>query len=396
MAPSPLPALAPAPGRMRAAVIRRERYGPPRDAFRIEEVPVPEVGPRQVLVKVKAAGVNYNGVWAATGAPVDLISWRQRRGQREDYHTAGSDASGIVWQVGPDVDDVRVGDAVVLSCGQYPTASQHSTKCSTAHSEIWGYETNHGSFAEFALVYGYQCHSKPGTMNWESAACFMLTGATAYHQLHGWPPHVVRSGDPVLIWGGAGGVGSAAIQLVRHAGGIPLAVVSTKERAEHCRRLGAAVIDRGDFSHWGPLPNPDNARAWDEWLAEVRRFGTAIWDAIGERRSPRIVLEHSGSATLPTSLYVCDSDGMVVTCGATSGYIADIDLRFLWMRQKRLQGSHFASPAECNELLALVLEGIVDPCLSRTFDFHEIGEAHQLIYENRHPPGNMAIRIGAA
>jgi crotonyl-CoA carboxylase/reductase len=384
------------PATMRAAVIRRERYGSPRDAFQTEAVPVPVVGSRQLLVKVMAAGVNYNGIWAAAGAPVDLITWRRRHGAAEDYHVAGSDASGVVWAAGPGVRNVRVGDEVVLSCGQYPSLCADECWPSTAESEIWGYETNHGAFAEFTLVYDYQCHPKPAALSWEEASCFMLTGATAYHLLHGWQPHVVRPDDVVLIWGGAGGLGSAAIQLVRHAGGIPVAVVSSEDRADYCRRLGAAVVNRVGFTHWGALPDRKDKAGWDKWMSEARRFGTAIWDAVGRRRSPRIVLEHPGSESLPTSLYVCDRDGMVVTCGATSGYVSTIDLRVLWMRQKRIQGSHFAGVPECRSLLELVSNGTVMPCLSRIFPFEEVGEAHQLIHDNQHPPGNIAIRIGAA
>ena len=381
---------------MRAALIRRERYGTSRNAFQIEEVAVPAVGRRQVLVAVMAAGVNYNGVWAAAGTPVDVIGARQHRGQPEDFHIAGSDASGVVWAVGPEVARVSVGDEVVLSCGQYPGVADPSNgRTSTAGSEIWGYETNYGSFAQFTVVYEYQCHPKPSTLTWEEAACFMLTGATAYHQLRGWPPHVIGAGDPVLIWGGGGGLGTAAIQLVKHFGGTPIAVASSPERVQHCRRLGAVVIDRSAFSHWGPLPQTDDRTAWDAWLRQARRFGGAIWQALGERRSPRIVLEHPGGDTLATSLYVCDNDGMVVTCGATTGFLAGVDLRFLWMRQKRLQGSHFATVRECGELLALVASAAVSPCLSMVFDFEEIGRAHELMARNRHPPGNMAIRIGS-
>ncbi len=386
------------PKTMRAAVIRRERYGQPRDAFRIEEVPVPIIRGRQVLLAVMAAGVNYNGVWAATGSPVDLIAARQNRGLPETYHVAGSDASGIVRAVGPDAKSVRVGDEVIVSCGQHPDAVDRPDEktWSTAGSQIWGYETNHGAFAQFALVEDYQCHPKPAALSWEDAACFMLTGATAFHQLRGWPPHVVLEGDPVLIWGGAGGLGSAAIQIVRHFGGIPIAMASSDERVDHCRRLGALTIDRRPFSHWGHPPGIADQAATDEWLREVRRFGGAIWNVLGERRSPRIVVEHPGGDTLPTSLYVCGNDGMVVTCGATTGYLGAIDLRFLWMRQKRLQGSHFATVAECGDFLALVSSGAVRPCLSRVFAFEEIGYAHQLMFENLQPPGNMAIRIGSS
>ncbi len=121
----------------------------------------------------------------------------------------------------------------------------------------------------------------------------------------------------------------------------------------------------------------------------------AIWTALGERRNPRIVFEHSGEGTIPTSMYVCDGDGMVVICGGTSGYNADVDLRFLWMRQKRLQGSHFANTRECAEITELVARGLIDPCLSTSAPFERVGDLHQLMYDNEHPPGNMAVRVNA-
>ena len=358
--------------KMWAAVISQDRYGQPSDAFKIEEVPVPSIGNRQVLVAVMAAGVNFNGVWAASGTPVDVIAARQRQKRnRELPHRRFGCGRHRVGDRRSEVDSVKVGDEVVISCGQHPAAADlpEERTWSTAGSQIWGYETNYGAFAQFTRVYDYQCHPKPATLSWEEAACFMLTGATAYHQLRGWPPHVVEAGDPVLIWGGAGGLGSAAIQIVRHFGGIPIAVTSSDERAEHCRKLGAVVVDRGGFDHWGPIPDAVDAR--DAWLRNARGFGGAIWSVLGEKRSPRIVLEHPGADTMPTSMYVCDNDGMVVTCGATTGYVSDIDLRYLWMRQKRLQGSHFATVAECGDFLKLVASGAVSPGLSRVFEFEE-------------------------
>ncbi|GAA3037116.1 hypothetical protein GCM10020000_13610 [Streptomyces olivoverticillatus] len=117
---------------------------------------------------------------------------------------------------------------------------------------VWGYEESWGAFAQFAVVDEYQCHPKPERLTWEEAACYLLAGATAYRQLLGWQPHVVKPGDPVLIWGGAGGLGTMAIQIVKAYGGVPVAVVSSPERADYCMRLGAkGVINRREFSHWG-------------------------------------------------------------------------------------------------------------------------------------------------
>jgi crotonyl-CoA carboxylase/reductase len=261
---------------------------------------------------------------------------------------------------------------------------------------VWGYEDNWGSFAQFTLVDDHQCYPKPKRLSWEEAAAYMLVGATAYRQLMGWPPHVVRAGDPVLIWGGAGGLGSLAIQLVKEFGGVPIAVVSDAAKADFCKRIGAkGAINRTDFKHWGRLPDLNDHDAFNKWSSGARAFGKAIWDILGERKSPWIVFEHAGESTIPTSIFVCNGGGMVVICGGTSGYAADVDLRYLWMRQKRLQGSHFANTAQCAALNNLVAEGRVDPCLSRTFKFDEIGMAHQLMRENKHPPGNMAVLVNA-
>ena len=113
-----IPELGVVPARMHAQLIRPSRYGEPKDAFRVEQVPVPEIGPRDVLVYVMAAGVNYNNVWAALGIPVDVIKARQKKGEKEDFHIGGSDASGIVWKTGKDVTNVKVGDEDVVHCGQ--------------------------------------------------------------------------------------------------------------------------------------------------------------------------------------------------------------------------------------------------------------------------------------
>jgi crotonyl-CoA carboxylase/reductase len=86
---------------------------------------------------------------------------------------------------------------------------------------------------------------------------------------------------------------------------------------------------------------------------------------------------------------------MVVICAGTSGYEATVDLRYLWMRQKRLQGSHFANDEQAAALNRMVAGGEVDPCLSRVFAFEDVGTAHQLMHDNRHPRGNMTILVGA-
>jgi len=385
---------------MLAQVIRQTRFGEPQSAFQVESVRVPTPKPDEVLVYVMAAGVNYNNVWAARGLPVNVIKAHQKDGDPADHHIGGSDAAGIVYALGSAVTKLKVGDRVVVHCGVWDRDDPHvragRDPMLAPSQRIWGYETTWGSFAQFTKVQEHQCLPKPKHLTWEAAAAYMLVGATAFRMLRSWHPHVVEPGDVVLVWGGSGGLGCQAIQIVRAFGGLPVAVVSSDDKIEFCRKLGAkGCVNRKQFDHWGMMPHWKNQLDYEVWLKGARGFGKAIWDALGERKSPRIVFEHPGEDTLPTSMFVCDTGGMVVICAGTSGYNATMDLRYTWMRQKRLQGSHFANDEQAAGINQLVMEEKVDPCLSRVWRFEETGLAHQLMYENRHPHGNMAILVGA-
>jgi crotonyl-CoA carboxylase/reductase len=397
-----LPPVGAAPRKMHAQTIRPERFGSPREAFRSEVVDVPSPGPGEVLVAVMAAGVNHNNIWAAQGYPVDVVAQRRRKGAAEPFHIGGSDAAGIVYQVGSGVSNVKVGDEVVVHCVSWderdPWIRAGNDPLCAPTCEIWGYESNWGSFAQFAKVQARQCFPRPPHLTWAQSAVYFLCGMTAYRMLHHWSPHVVRRGRVALIWGGAGGLGVMAIQLARLAGAVPVAVVSSDARGQSCMELGAAgYIDRSRFDHWGPLTSAINDNAhFKAWVDKVRLFGRAIWDITGSGNNPDLVIEHPGETTMPTSLYVCAPGGMVVTCAGTSGYNASLDLRFLWMRSKRLQGSHAADDVEAAAFNSLVHRRLIDPCLAHSFAFEDTGLCHQLMKENRHPPGNMAILVGAS
>lgn len=396
-----LPPLGVVPKKMYASVIRPERYGEPINAFQIEQIDIPDIKPDEVLVAVMAAGVNYNNVWAALGYPVDVIAARNKKGEPERFHIGGSDASGIVYKVGSEVKDLKVGDEVVIHCGMWdkddPWVKAGKDPMFAPSQLIWGYETNWGSFAQFTKVQAHQCLPKPPHLSWEEAAAYMLVGATAYRMLHHWKPNDVKKDDVVLIWGGAGGLGVMGIQIAKAAGALPIAVVSSEDKRELCMRLGAVgVINRNNFKHWGALTSDINKpEKFAEWTKSAREFGKAIWDIVGKGRNPNIVFEHPGESTVPTSMFVCETGGMVVICAGTTGFNATMDLRYTWMRQKRFQGSHFANDDNCRDFNQLVWEKKIDPVLSRTFKFEETGLCHQIMRENKHPHGNMAILVGA-
>lgn len=396
-----VPPLGHVPTHMYAQVIRADRFGHPKDAFKVEKVPVPEPRPGEVLVYVMAAGINRNNVWAALGSPIDVIAARNKsKYDHHDFHIGGSDASGIVYAIGKDVTHVKVGDRVVIHCGVWdhdcPAVKNGEDPMYDPSYKIWGYETNFGSFAQFTRVQAHQCMPKATHLTWEEAAAPTLVGATTYRMLMGWPPNIVRKNDVVLIWGASGGLGSMAIQIVKAEGGIPVGVVGSDKKFDFCMKLGAkGCINRKKFSHWGMMPHWTDTAAYNKWAAECRAFGKAIWDIVGERRSPKIVFEHPGEDTVPTSIFVCDTGGMVVICAGTTGYNAVADLRYLWMRQKRFQGSHFANDEQSYAFNQLVIDRKIDPCLTETFKFEEIGHSHQLMHENEAPEGNMAALVGA-
>jgi crotonyl-CoA carboxylase/reductase len=395
-----LPPVGEVPKTMLAHAVRQDRLGDPLDAFQVEEVPTPTPRPDEVVIGVMAAGINFNNVWAARGVPIDVIEQRRRMsGEDVPFHIGGSDASGIVYAVGSDVDNVEVGDEVIVHPGWWEPTETLQDPMVSPSARIWGYDAprNYGAFAQFALVQGHQVLPKADHLTWEEAAACTLVGTTAYRMLFGWPPHVVRPGDVVLVWGGSGGVGAQAIQLARHAGGIPVAVVSGADKGEYTVRMGAAGwIDRREFDHWGTPPHWTDAEGQATWLKGVRGFGKKIWDIVGERTSPAVVVEHPGEDTVPTSDVVCADAGMVVICAGTTGYSAVVDLRFHWTRQKRLQGSHGTNDEQAIAYNELVRSGVIDPALGRTLDFAEIPQAHHDMMENRHGVGNTAILVGAA
>jgi len=383
-----VPPLGELPETMKAVVIRKEREGDPIKAMVVEDVPVPERGANEVLVLVMAAGVNFNGIWAAAGKPVSVF-----RMHKEPYHIAGSDASGIVWKVGQEVRRWKVGDEVVIhcnmSCGQCPECNGlDPMACS--EQKIWGYETSWGSFAQFTKVQAQQLVHKPKQLSWEDAASYGLTYFTAYRMLVGRAQ--VKPGDNVLVWGAAGGLGIFAVQICKILGANAIAVVSSPDKYDLVKQLGAtAVINRKDYAFaWKPNETPDETK---KRMDETKRLGADIRKFTGGK-DVDVVFEHVGQETFPASVFLCKRFGKIVICGATSGFNLEFDVRYLWMRQKEILGSHFANAYQAERANELVANGKLKPVLDQVFEFDETPLAHQLMKENKHK-GKLGIRIQA-
>ncbi|MGB7587467.1 MAG: crotonyl-CoA carboxylase/reductase, partial [Solirubrobacterales bacterium] len=317
------------PDTMAAWVIRQEREGEPKEAFQLEQIEVPEPGAFEVIVRVMAAGVNFNNVWAALGKPVSVFGY----GDHPEYghHIGGSDASGVVWKVGEGVTRWQPGDEVVIHCNQasYEDVEVHGLDPLAAPSQkIWGYETTWGSFAQFTKVQAQQLLPRPQNLSWAESSAYGLTYFTAYRMLI--DQCKLQPGHNVLIWGAAGGLGVFAVQLCKAAGANAVGVVSSDEKGELVKQLGAVdYINRREFGEMmRTKENLTDPAADKERFKASRGFAKRVKEILGD--APDIVFEHVGQATFPTSVFVVKPFGKVVICGATSGFQLDFDVRYLW------------------------------------------------------------------
>ncbi|WP_340384848.1 crotonyl-CoA carboxylase/reductase [Streptomyces sp. SS7] len=383
----------PLPDYFPAAVVRKEDT----DIFRsvedkdvrksllVDQVPMPELAPDEALVAVMASSINYNTVWTAMFEPVPTFQFLRQLGRnggweaRHDlpYHVVGSDASGVVVRTGSSVRKWKVGDHVVISPA-YVDEQDHDTHRDGMLGEgqkAWGFETNFGGLAHYAVVRASQLMPKPAALSWEEAAVNPLCASTAYRMLVSERGARMKQGDVVLVWGATGGLGAYAVQLVLNGGGIPVGVVNSAEKASVLRTLGCeAVINRTDIDGGDPtlLQRPEG------W----KTMGKAIRAAVGE--DPHIVFEHVGQKTFAASVFLARRGGTIITCGSSTGYEHLYDNRYLWMRLKRIIGSHGANLHEQWEVNRLLALGHLVPTLSRTYPLNDVAAAARSVQTNQH------------
>ncbi|MGH3915966.1 MAG: crotonyl-CoA carboxylase/reductase [Pseudonocardiaceae bacterium] len=360
----------------------------PRRSLHVDDVPIPELGPGEALVAVMASAINYNTVWTSIFEPMPTFGFLRRYGRtsplaaRHDlpYQVVGSDLAGVVLRAGAGVNAWQPGDEVVAHClsVELEHPEGHNDTMLDPEQRIWGFETNFGGLAELALVKSNQLMPKPAHLSWEEAASPGLVNSTAYRQLVSRNGADMKQGDTVLIWGASGGLGSYATQFALNGGATPVCVVSSPQKAQICRRMGAElVIDRTaeGFRFWRDEHTQD-PREW-------KRFGAAIRELTGGE-DPDIVFEHPGRETFGASVYVAKKGGTIVTCASTSGFTHSYDNRYLWMNLKRIVGSHFANYREAWEANRLIAKAKVHPTLSRVYPLDQTGQAALDVHRNAH------------
>jgi len=388
-------AACPVPESTRALCIRREDEAmfeglgenaiDVRESLHLEEVALPPITADEVIVAIMASAINYNTVWSAMFRPMSTFGFLDRLGKEEiggarhviDRHVLGSDGAGVVVRVGEAVRHWKVGDEVVVNtlyCDEQDPISQRDGMLPDAQ-RAWGFETNYGGLADYSVVKATQLLPKAAHLSWEEAACNTLCLMTAYRMLISENGSRVKLGDLVLVWGATGGLGAYGTQLAKAAGCRVAGVVGSPRKAELAYELGCdLVIDRSELDS----TIPDGFRSPKSW----RWLGSRIRDVFGH--DPDHVFEHVGQETFSASVFIARRGGTVVTCGSSTGYDHQFDNRYLWMKLKRIIGSHGANYYESAEANRLVCRGAIVPTLSEVFPLERGAEATRTVQVNAH------------
>jgi NADPH:quinone reductase-like Zn-dependent oxidoreductase len=336
-----------------------DRHGAP-DVLRHTDVPEPEPRFGEVLVAVHACALNHLDLWVRQGIPGLQIPLP---------HIPGSDIAGVVEKVGAGVTKIGPGEKVLLApgvtCGKCPACLAGRDNYCPQFTNL-GYLID-GGCAQFVRCPEANCFPYPQNLSFEEAAAIPLVFQTAWHMLL--TRAQLQPGEEVLILGAGSGVGSAAIQIAKLFGCRVVATAGNEAKLARARELGA-----------DETINHKTQKIKDE----VRRL-TA-------KRGVDVVFEHVGTATWYDSIASLARGGRLVTCGATTGFDAGIDLRFLFSRQLSILGSYMGSKSEFATVLKLVAAGRLKPVLDRSFPLAECRLAHEYL-EAGEQFGKVVLRV---
>lgn len=340
---------------MKAIVFRR--HGGP-EVLEYSDAPEPQIKANEILVRVRAVALNHLDLWVRRGLPGINVPLP---------HIPGSDVAGEIAQVGELVMRVKVGDRVLLapgvSCGQCAACVGGADNQCRRYTNL-GYMID-GGCAEYVKAPEVNAIPIPGELSWEEAAAVPLVFLTAWHMLVARAQ--VRAGEDVLVLGAGSGVGSAAIQIARLLGARVIATTSSGAKIQKARELGAQDVI--DYTQ-------------QDVQTEVRR--------LTGKRGVDVVFEHVGTATWESSVLCLATGGRLVTCGATTGYAAKVDIRYLFSRHLSLLGSYMGSKAELHAVVKLIGERKLRAVIDRVMPLAECRQAHEIL-ERREQFGKIVL-----
>ncbi len=323
------------------------RYGGPEVLEYVTDYPKPVVGPDQVLVHVHAVSLNHLDLFVREGIPTLQLTLP---------HILGADVAGEVAQVGSDVTGFELGDRAVvnpgISCGhcEYCLIGEDS-EC--VDYKILG-EHLPGGYAEYVAVPAQNLLPIPVDLPWAPAAAAPLVYMTAWRLLI--TKAKIRPGEDVLILGAGSGVSTAAIQIAKLAGATVFTTSSSEQKLKRAKELGADVVINSKEMPWSK----------------------AVWELTG-KRGVDVVLDHVGQATFKDSVKALRRGGRLVSPGATSGPVVELDMRYLFWRQLSVIGSTMANRREFEEVMKLVFMGRLTPVVDKIFPLEKAREAHEYL-----------------
>ena len=330
--------------------VRFHAHGGP-EVLTFEDAPDPVASPGRTLVRVRACALNHLDIWQRRGIERVKIPFP---------HISGADVSGEVAGTGE-----RVMLQPGLSCGRCASClAGRDNRC--AGYDVLGYQSD-GGYAEYVSVPDANVIPIPAHIDFVEAAAFPLTFLTAWHMLFNRAR--IEEGEIVLVLAAGSGVGQAALQLARHAGAFVIATAGSAGKIALAEKLGAdATIDHSA----------------EDIAAAVKRITSG--------RGADIVVEHVGAATWDASVRALRKGGRLVTCGATTGHEAAVDLRHLFGRQLSLLGSYMGEKAELLKAARLFFGGIVRPVVDRVLPLADAAEAHRYL-ESRRQFGKVVLEV---
>jgi NADPH:quinone reductase-like Zn-dependent oxidoreductase len=338
--------------------VRFHQHGGP-DVLRYEDAPDPALAPGEVLVRVRACALNRLDIWERAGLPAVKIPMP---------HISGSDVAGEV--AAANATDVVVGQRVMLqpgmSCGRcIMCLSGRDNQC--ARYEVLGYMNHPGGYADLVKVPAQNLVPLPDDVDFVRAAAFPLTFVTAWHMLM--TRARLKRGEDVLVLAAGSGVGQAAIQIAHLHGARVIATAGSDDKLERARALGASEV-----IHHHKQDIAD----------EIKR--------LTNRRGVDIVIEHVGEATWARSVRSLARGGRLVTCGATTGANAGIDLRVLFARQLTLIGTYMGTKGELLAAARFFFTGQLTPVVDRTYPLADVAAA-QMRLERSEQFGKIVLEV---
>ena len=334
---------------MKAAVFSEYNKDPTK-VVKIEDIDMPKLKCNEVMVKVEAAGYNYNDLWAIWGEPIKVPS----------PHISGSDVAGTIVEVGEDITKFKVGDKVVshsnLSC-RVCDACTSGREYDCNDRLVWGFQTGPlwGGFAQYTHLPEVNVAKIPDDVSFEDASAISMVGMTAWHMLIGRAK--IRPGQTVLIMGGTSGVGMAGIQIAKLYNCTVIATAGNKEKMDKCLEIGADYVV--------------NHREGD-WNKKVREITK-------KQGGVDIIFEHIGKATFPQEVALLKMGGTLVATGATTGYDSTMDLRYLFFKGINLLGSTQGTKAELEEVIYWTSKGKIKPIVHTILPFNDMVKGHVMM-----------------